>query len=901
MCSSDLLSASANDLGAVDVGVLDPSLYGTSASGLLWQYRYGNGGGVPLNRFVYAPEGQGFASSSGSTAVVATVSGSETDETDATGAAADDCVDAAGRDATIAFDAVTGDPLASVLDARAYGVMDGDGDGIPEIVAQSDDGITGYELVCTGAWSSCSDTGCSLEAAWSVDGELPTVLNQQIPADAYHAEVDIEPAIRDLDGDGLKDLVVEDGNQLVAWSFASGATELGRYSLGSCSSLGGWGDSASGGTWFVLEGTGCHVVLDETLGLVTAPALQDYVQGVGLAMAGDVGDGPPVLAIGSRIFTDPSSAGGMASPDEQLSDTPVRFADLDGDGVDELITYRQIANGDWSVALYRWTGLLYSEDWRVQSATLGGTDRNISVTYAPYNFAVGDFDGDGDSDIAFFTSDYTRGATAFTDHGTLFVVDGATGDSIAGFIAPAIGTSATFAEPLQALDICAGTTCPGTDGVDEIVLAGGTSVTVYGASVGYIYGFSLDTTAEVMVGDFDGDGGPELGLGAGFTATDTFYAGVTELDGTTLWTTTPGSAAGSPYTMHAAADVDEDGATDLLVGGGYGEITAYSGRDGSVIAGFPVYLREGGASSTLTSPTRRVLQIAVADIDGDGHVEALVAHDDGYLYALNVAPAEGTSLAWSAYLASPVFSVRPIDADADGSLEVLVLANEGSARLIDGGDVFVEVVDPEDEACVGDAKYELSGTAEGVDEVEIYVQGVSQGYYPVEDGEWTFTYAWPSEGTFRIEVWAVLEDMLVASDTVSVTYYDDADGDGVSECDSDCDDGNPDRYPGAEEICDGVDADCDGALSDEADDDGDGWMACEECDDADATTFPDATELCDEIDNDCDEEIDEGDACPELTSYWKGGGGCDCATADGSGLAFGAVLLASLVGFRRRR
>ena len=104
--------------------------------------------------------------------------------------------------------------------------------------------------------------------------------------------------------------------------------------------------------------------------------------------------------------------------------------------VDELITYRQIANGDWSVALYRWTGLLYSEDWRVQSATLGGTDRNISVTYAPYNFAVGDFDGDGDSDIAFFTSDYTRGATAFTDHGTLFVVDGAASSQLTSVQTP---------------------------------------------------------------------------------------------------------------------------------------------------------------------------------------------------------------------------------------------------------------------------------------------------------------------------------------------------------------------------------------------------------------------------------------------------------------------------------
>ena len=39
----------------------------------------------------------------------------------------------------------------------------------------------------------------------------------------------------------------------------------------------------------------------------------------------------------------------------------------------------------------------------------------------------------------------------------------------------------------------------------------------------------------------------------------------------------------------------------------------------------------------------------------------------------------------------------------------------------------------------------------------------------------------------------------------------------------DCDDGNPDVYPHHEEICDGLDNDCDGTLTDqEFDDDGDG-------------------------------------------------------------------------------
>ncbi len=88
----------------------------------------------------------------------------------------------------------------------------------------------------------------------------------------------------------------------------------------------------------------------------------------------------------------------------------------------------------------------------------------------------------------------------------------------------------------------------------------------------------------------------------------------------------------------------------------------------------------------------------------------------------------------------------------------------------------------------------------------------------------------------------------------------DADGDGQSLCDGDCDDGDAAVYDGAAEACDGVDNDCDGVVpADEADADGDGVRVCDgDCDDADATTYPGAPELCDNgVDNDCDPATDE--------------------------------------------
>ncbi|MBN2798728.1 MAG: VCBS repeat-containing protein [Deltaproteobacteria bacterium] len=89
----------------------------------------------------------------------------------------------------------------------------------------------------------------------------------------------------------------------------------------------------------------------------------------------------------------------------------------------------------------------------------------------------------------------------------------------------------------------------------------------------------------------------------------------------------------------------------------------------------------------------------------------------------------------------------------------------------------------------------------------------------------------------------------------------DADGDGFTPLSGDCDDTDPAVYQGAEEVCDGVDNDCDGALLlDERDLDGDGGLACAgDCDDLNPELFAEATEVCDGVDNDCDGLVDDAD------------------------------------------
>ncbi len=177
-------------------------------------------------------------------------------------------------------------------------------------------------------------------------------------------------------------------------------------------------------------------------------------------------------------------------------------------------------------------------------------------------------------------------------------------------------------------------------------------------------------------------------------------------------------------------------------------------------------------------------------------------------------------------------------------------------------------------------------------------------------------------------------DGLTDEDITTQDYWPDDDGDGFGDaaaspfnaCDTpaghvpnntDCDDTNTAINPGAAEVCNGVDDDCDGNTDQDDDSlvatvyyfdaDGDGYASedaapvalCNpgpgyvsargDCDDTEALVYPGAAEVCvDGLDNDCDglTDADDPDFAEEGTQLWRDADGDGVGTPDG-GVYFG--------------
>lgn len=590
--------------------------------------------------------------------------------------------------------------------------------------------------------------------------------------------------------------------------------------------------------------------------------------------------GYPTFTLSVFLFSRPSSAqdkliASDGGPSARFGAIVSAAGDLDGDGFDDVLVG---APGD--VLLADSAGAMYVYYGSPEGVAVGSQQKIVASdgdegdAFGVSASGAGDIDGDGYDDAL-------SGAPSQGGTGVLYVYYG-------------------------------GATGLAQSSEQKIVATDATTLDQFGASASRAGDIDGDDQGDILVGAFEDD---DLGDGSGSVyvyygtpdgiAPDSEHkllasdgeGGFTDETGEFF----PGDWFG--YSVAAAGDVNRDGHSDILVGAQYdadndtrsGSVYIYYGSPDGVLVGSEQKLL---ASDGEIYDHFGISVSSAGDIDGDTYSDIVIGssgdddqgHNGGSAYVYYGSP-DGIIASSERKLHAGIGEARDYyglsvsaagDLDADGYKDIVIGAFE----------------DYEDGSGRGSA-YAYYGSSTGIlpssERRLVAPEGapgdgfgfsVSAGVDLDDDGYSDILVGAPGD-----------DDAGESSGSVYLFYKDCIDLDQDGACEEDCDNTDANIYPGAPELCNAIDDNCDGATDGPAsqdastwqvDGDGDGFTdpnqsvtdcappvgygppsARPDCDDTDATRFPGAPDpASDGIDQDCDLADDTAEETTEK--------GCGC-------------------------
>ena len=577
--------------------------------------------------------------------------------------------------------------------------------------------------------------------------------------------------------------------------------------------------------------------------------------------------------------------------------------DLDGDGFDDIIAS---APGDVATSLgavYLYAGSPGGWD-PASEQKIVASDAVIGDGYSISSATAGDIDDDGYDDLL-VASPLRGGGAVYVYYGSSAGIDAGTEQLVTasdGLPGDQFGYGVSRTGDLNGDDF--GDIVVGAYDSDAAGDGSGSAYVYYGSAVG------IDTSTETKLVPADLSGGYTDPYGELF----------------------PGDWFG--YSVAVAGDTNRDGYGDLIVG------AQYDGDNGTRSGSIYVYY--GGSSGVTPGLEQKILASdgeiydhfgistsSAGDPNGDGYSDLIIGssgdddrgHNAGSAYIYYGTDAGIDAGSEQKILASTgaerdYFGISVSaagDFDGDGIKDVVVGAREDDDYGVGPGSIYIY----KGSALGADLSTEqrvVASDGAGDDDFGLFV---SSGIDINGDGYDDIVVGAPGD-----------DDLGESSGSVYIVYGDCPDTDGDGTCRLDCDNNEPLSYPGAAEVCDGLDNDCDGSIDGPGSDGATAWQAdldgdgatdptdeivdcappegysapsmLPDCDDGDPGAYPGATEVPgDGIDQDCD-TIDppagdpEGDDPDEEEPDPKdpeGGCGCDQGAPAGI-LALPVVLFA---------